>query len=398
MCAVATWAGAVLSLGACDDGDGQRADAALDVVEDVTTDTTPADADADAAPLPAVTADGPFRVGSRTLDITYTPETFDTPRTLEVALWYPTEATTGKPAAYGLLVERDEILAGAPPAGTEPYPVLVFSHGNGGIPQQNWSMSERLASHGWLVVAPGHTGNTMFDFDKALSAVMFLLRPMDVRATLDAMLALPASDPLAGRLSAQVALAGHSFGGFTTLAAGGATLSVEPVDTACLADTSGACDLWTEPRRQLALAGFHDDRFKALIGLAPSTKDGILAQGATATIRAPTLMLTGALDQLTPDATAGDPLWQGLSGPQHLRVGFSTAGHYTFSDACELGIGFGEGCGEGFIAPERALPIVSAFSLAWLRQNLQGDATVVQRLIDDYAVTDTLEISRSPAR
>lgn len=398
-------AAVLLALSACGDGSGQRADAAADVNLDVTTGDTaadagpelPRDAAPDTTPQLPVTGDGPFHVGYRTLDVTYTPETFDTPRTLKVSVWYPTDATRGEPAQYGILIERDAIFADAPPSGDAPYPVLVFSHGNGGMPQQNWSLTERLASHGWLVIAPGHTGNTIFDFDKALTPSMFLLRPMDVRATLDAMLALPAADPLAGRLSEQVALAGHSFGGYTTLAIGGATLSIEPVDTQCETDTSGACDFWTDSRRQLAKAGFHDPRFKALIGLAPSTKNGILGPDATAAITVPTLMMTGVLDQLTPNATVGDLLWRGLTGPNHLRVSFPTAGHYTFSNSCELGIGFGDGCGDGFIEPERALPIISAFTLAWLRQNLQGDEAVLPELIASYALADTLEISRSPA-
>ncbi|MEZ4266594.1 MAG: hypothetical protein R3F39_09470 [Myxococcota bacterium] len=404
-----TCAMALLLLSACDDGGTQRADAAPDVTADAVSDTTAdaapdaapdtaTDLGPDAAPRAAVTGDGPFRVGYRTLEITYTPETFDTPRTLEISLWYPTDATTGKSAAYGLFVDRDDVLADPPPAGTEPYPVLFFSHGNGGMPQQNWSMSERAASHGWLVVAPGHTGNTIFDTDKSLAPAMFMLRPMDVSATLDAMLALPSTDPLAGRLSAQIALAGHSFGGYTTLAIGGATLSTEPADTFCATDTSGACDLWTEPRRQLTKAGFHDDRFKALIGMAPSTTGGVLTDGATAPISAPTLILTGAMDQLTPDSTDGDPLWQGLSGPQHLRVSFPTAGHYTFSNGCELGIGFGDGCGDGFIDPERALPLISALTLAWLRQHLQDDPAELARLIAELPVTDQLEITSSEAR
>jgi predicted dienelactone hydrolase len=403
-------AATLLWLAACDDAGGQRADAAPDaaadtVLSDSAADTASADAATDdgpdlppdAAPQAAVTGDGPFHVGYRALEVTYTPQTFDTPRTLKVSVWYPTDATSGKPAQYDLFIERDAIFADAAPAGDAPYPVLFFSHGNGGMPQQNWSMAERAATHGWLVVAPGHTGNTIFDYDKTIAPAMFLLRPMDVRATLDAMLALPAADPLAGRLSEQIGLAGHSFGGFTTLAIGGATLSTVPVDTLCETDTSGACDLWTEPRRQLTRSGFHDPRFKALIAMAPSTTGEILGAGATATVTAPTLIMTGGLDQLTPDATDGDPLWQALVGPQHLRVGFPTAGHYTFSNGCELGIGFGDGCGEGFIEPERALPMITAFTLAWLRQTLQGDAAVVADLIEGYAETDPLEISHSPA-
>lgn len=393
---VAALCGSVACDGASGVGDaldsGPGADSALMEVADSAADAGP---DA-AAPLPDITVDGPFSVGFRTLEVSYTPATFDAVRTLQVAVWYPTEATSGPTATYEELVERDAVFTDAPPAGDAPFPVLVFSHGNGGIAEQNWTLCERLATHGWLVVAPAHKGNTFFDFDKKLDPVMFLLRPMDVSATLDAMEALAPGDPLSGRVGEHIALAGHSFGGYTTLVVGGAALDVDFVDATCALDTSGACELWTEPRRQLALAGFRDDRFEALVPMAPSTHGGLLGEGATGSITAPTLMMTGDLDLTTPDATNGDILWGGMVGSQHLRLGFPTAGHYTFSNACELGLGVGadDGCGEAFIARDRALAILDAFTLGWLRYHLMGDASVLPLLDGEDPLADGLVLSR----
>ncbi|HVR74960.1 MAG TPA: hypothetical protein VMT52_11535 [Planctomycetota bacterium] len=39
------------------------------------------------------------------------------------------------------------------------FPLLVFSHGNGGVRHQNLSQLEHLASHGYVVASPDHPGN-----------------------------------------------------------------------------------------------------------------------------------------------------------------------------------------------------------------------------------------------
>ena len=51
---------------------------------------------------------------------------------------------------------------------------------------------------------------------------MFVQRPQDVSALLDWLYARPADDPLRGRLNDDVALAGHSYGGWNVFATVGA--------------------------------------------------------------------------------------------------------------------------------------------------------------------------------
>lgn len=361
--------------------------------DDASTGLGDAGPDATAA-LPPVTAPGPHGVGFRTMQVTYTPETFDAPRTLDVALWYPTDATEGDLARYLDLLPSERALVDAPPAGDAPYPVVLFSHGNTGIEVQNSFLTEHLASHGWLVAAPRHTGNSLLDFDQALLPIMFLLRPMDLVTTLDTLYdGLDPGDPLAGRASDTVVAAGHSFGGYTTLAVGGVRIDVPAIDAACAADTTGACDDWTEPRRQLALAGFFDERVDLLVPMAPWRVEGVVPVGGTDTIALPTLLITAALDETTPNLEDGDPIWQGFSAPHHLRADFATAGHFTFSIACELGFPEGDGCGPDYLPVEEAYDAINALTLAWARHHLFGDDGVLPLLSDPSLTSSDLTFS-----
>jgi dienelactone hydrolase len=110
--------------------------------------------------------------------------------------------------------------------------MVVFSHGYGGHRRQSTFLCTHLASHGYLVAAPDHTGNTIQDVMEGILARVqgrpavdpfttlkdfIVLRPADVTFLLDHLLA-------DGQLDAdpeRIGLAGHSFGGWTTLATTG---------------------------------------------------------------------------------------------------------------------------------------------------------------------------------
>jgi predicted dienelactone hydrolase len=128
--------------------------------------------------LPAPT--GPYKVGTTAWRVTDAarPEAFakaGVPRQVEVLAWYPAAPTEGaKPAPYLRegLVELPPRLRTAfsslsdlkthaildAPAITEPkrLPVLVFSHGFGGIPSAYTALIEDLASHGYAVLSIVH--------------------------------------------------------------------------------------------------------------------------------------------------------------------------------------------------------------------------------------------------
>ena len=166
-------------------------------------------------------ASGPFAVGSTTISFVRPSSTTGEPRQLTTAIWYPAPAgTSGKMVAGG--VEN------APLAGGGPFPLLVFSHGSCSLPQQSTFLTARLASHGFVVAAPPHPGNTIFDgpsperclLPGPLLADTFFNRADDVVFTIDQMLALSAgtSGALVGALDGErIGVLGHSFGAQTVL-------------------------------------------------------------------------------------------------------------------------------------------------------------------------------------
>lgn len=123
----------------------------------------------EAIELPAPT--GPYKVGTTTWHAT------DAARQVEVMAWYPAAPQEGgKPApylreglaelppglrsAFGSLADlRTHAILDAPPV-AEPrkLPVLVFSHGFGGIPSSYTALLEDLASHGYAVLSVVHPG------------------------------------------------------------------------------------------------------------------------------------------------------------------------------------------------------------------------------------------------
>lgn len=141
-----------------------------------------------AVPIPNLPVpSGPFSVGTVTyhwVDSTraewFTEDQSDV-RELMVQLWYPAdEETKGSRAAYldhvplrakavgervglpAFMIQHLKLVKSrsreiAPPADRgNPFPLLIFSHGLGGMKGQNTILMEELASHGYIVVAMDH--------------------------------------------------------------------------------------------------------------------------------------------------------------------------------------------------------------------------------------------------
>lgn len=385
----------VLALGACADGgvdSGATQDAGADlgepdtsrtdVIDDGVDDTTdPADAtdaaDAGDAPdLPEapdagdprpIVNPGPWYVGYRQLETTYQPPGFDEPRTLRLAVWYPTPDTTGARSFYRDLLPRDGIWADAS-AAPGPFPVLMFSHGSTAFAEQSVFLTEFMASHGWLVVAPDHTGNTLFDDSPGpLPPALFELRPQDISAALDHIQNLPDDDPLHAVAGAPIAAAGHSFGGYTMLALGGASFAIDALVESCMDDFDvDVCEYITPEVIARLEPGLRDHRIEAIVPMAPG---GYAAfQQGVADIDVPVLLMTGGVDTFTPDAEEGDPIWAGLDGPNDIRIAMATAGHFTFSDACRLSLPVpnNDSCGPENIDTAEVHPILAGFVLSFV--------------------------------
>ena len=168
-------------------------------------------------------------------------------------------------------------------------PVVVISHGVASDEKTFAYLAEHLASHGYGVVALEHTETSaekvlrfFWGQDKAPDPIDLLLRPQDITAALDTLSAKQTNSDDAISATVKnfnldsVGLLGQSLGGYTALAAGGATIDWSFLSEDC--DMLSArpslnlsmfvqCSLLNVPRdTSLAVA---DSRVSAIIALNP---------------------------------------------------------------------------------------------------------------------------------
>lgn len=347
---------------------GTKADLVADTASDL------GDEDTGSQKLP-IFEPGAHNVGYRSWSFTYDTKSQGT-RELRLSVWYPTADTEGSDARYYNLLNRPGIFDSASVV-DDTFPVVVFSHGNAGFGEQSYYFAEFLTSHGFVVVAPDHTGNTFRDNTASFFEASGF-RPQDISATIDVMQSLPADDPLFGKLTDDIALSGHSLGGFTTLAASGATFNVAGAELACQNGQLPAafCTFFENGGKELYEAGFLDSRIKVAIPMAPigATFFGM----GVGNITIPTLMITAGKDQTLPNSTEGDPLWAQFTAPA-TRIDITLGGHFTFTSLCAFAGTMprlaNDGCSDAFIPPAEAFVIINAFSLAFLKKKLLGEST-----------------------
>lgn len=254
---------------------------------------------------------------------------------LEIELWYPAHAryqgldlaaeTQDLYSVFGVHQVRQEAARDAAP---EPgsFPLVLFSHGMAGHRRQSTFFCTHLASHGYVVLSPDHGGSTLADlFNLAMQvgpanlhrALEPLLaryvadRPLDLRFLVDAVAAGTISLALNERSGSaridlsRVGASGHSFGGFTALA-----------------------------------AAARDPRLRAVVALAPAGGEGPLSSPALSRElsldfggRVTTLYLALERDSLLPLAGI-EQLYRRTSGPKRLFV-LPNADHMHFCDRAE---------------------------------------------------------------
>jgi predicted dienelactone hydrolase len=99
-------------------------------------------------------------------------------------------------------------------------PLVVISHGNGGSALGHKTLATYLASHGFIVATLEHPKDNFHDTSGVGHAVVLVGRPIQVKATIDAVL----NDPQWKNLidAQRIGVAGFSAGGYTSLLITGA--------------------------------------------------------------------------------------------------------------------------------------------------------------------------------
>lgn len=330
-----------------------------------------------ATPATDHVAPGPYAVG-------HTRRLLDDPardRALTVEIWYP--ARTPSPAvpvpeaffpegpdrdAWADLVSaappgcvtREAPAAGGPPL-TGTWPGVLFSHCHACVRFSSFSLAGHLASHGWLVVAPDHAGNTLPDALAGaalpLDDATLQLRLGDQVAVLDAALSgglLPDGvqlDP------ARVAAAGHSFGSVTT-----------------------------------GLFVQEDGRPAAALALAAPMENPLLSGVRTASLGVPTAFVLAEEDGSI--GAPGNALLEAdhaRAAPPSWLLRLPDAGHWSVTDLAGLTPDVMAGCGSAprqldprqtvtFPPASGFLGTTRAFAAAFLAATLGDDPSAIERL------------------
>ncbi|MCA9614604.1 MAG: hypothetical protein KC586_17730 [Myxococcales bacterium] len=347
--------------------------------------------------LPELEALGEHPVGFTQMSVTYDRPDGRGDRSLELLVWYPSEPAEEleRPRyPYRTAVARLD----APPAAGV-YPVVAFSHGHQGAPDVSTFFCEHLASHGYVVFAPTHTGNTTADGSDRMTDIYYL-RASDVSRSYDHL--LTADTPLRGHVGDRAVMTGHSFGGYTAYGLVGATYDVAAIESECPADTFPAdvCDELDDTALGLFGGGFRDERFVALVAMASGDFRMYGAAGVAA-VNVPVLQMVAEGDGHPAGSAAEDDYFVALDGADDMRIDLLGAGHNSYTDVCEsLPNATALRCpDDGTVAEARALHrarerAINVYALAFVRAHLDGDRDALRFLEEDVLVEPSAEIVR----
>jgi predicted dienelactone hydrolase len=247
---------------------------------------------------------GPHQVGRRHLELTRGD------RPVDVDIWYPATVGSEPKSVYDLVyttLTSPNAYADAPIA-TGKFPIITFSHGLSTINYQSYDVMEYWASHGYIVVAPTHTGN---DIKAAVSNTTVGLdqtivdRTGDLAFSIDvALFVYPNSAD-----ATKVIATGHSMGG------------------------------WAAYAQAVGFEGFGvvtkpDPRIDAVLAISPAT--ALMSNDQLARLKKPVMVFGGSVDTLLPVIDNSSRMFNIPPSKRKFRIDVDNAGHGSPSNVCEL--------------------------------------------------------------
>lgn len=379
-------------------------------------------AEAQRPDAPLYGARGPYPVGAMAL--AYVTDENEVPCTTFYPALNPEGVEEGTPFELGLegvmppemdVVEVRAILDAAPNAENGPYPLVVWSHGNGAGRLFNYFVLEHVASYGFVAITCDHPGNTVIDlmlsmFDpeynvifEETAAIKAVMRPVEIQRVIDYARTLNDPDgPLAGTVDIErIAVMGHSYGDYTAFAMAGAQIDdrayrqwceEHPEEAAAhcesnfnnLEATAQAAGLDTLPEG--LWPSMSDPRVDAIVGLAPSLMrfmpDGL--GGVTI----PTMILAGSADAEQDEELDFFQPYQTLPAETKALVVFENAGHYVFGACSDTWTipDFFYACSDPVWDIGRAHDLTNHFVTAFLLAEFYADADAAAALAPDEVV------------
>jgi len=322
-------------------------------------------------------------------------------RTLHVDVWYPVDpddSVEGPLTVYpldesGLLGLKAEIAVDDLPVSAKPRRnLVVFSHGFGGTNTQSTPLMETLASHGFIVASPEHTGNTATDSSDTHEQAAAKRVP-DVSFIIDHMLARSADpeDPFFHRIQPfRIGVAGHSFGGMTALGMTAGFGGAEP-----------------------------DKRVKAIVPIS-AVVEGTFSEEQLESIKIPTLLMGGTEDTSVPIEN-NDLAFNLIRGCKPVyQVDIVGANHTHFANVCAIGnflIDFGfpmetwhviqaealiqpytDTCTESAYPIEEVIAIQNLYTVSFFKRHLQNNWAYGYYLTEFYAENNEPDVVFSVKR
>lgn len=356
---------------------------------------------------------GPYWVGYQSVVI---GEETDHP--LTAGLWYPAlnidgdaEAVTYDsvlkmelgPLDAPLVVYGHALRDAEVNANDAPYPLVIFSPGFGADASMYTTLIEHYTSHGFVVLAPEH----MEQFDPEYSDLWktSIDRPRDITQVLDYAEQITAPDgDMADVIDMQnVAVVGHSYGGYTALAMAGAQYDLDAFNARCaqlapddpdqflcmplvpkeadMAERAGF-----DPMPEGLWPSFGDPRVTAIVPIAGDSY--LFDQAGLSKITVPMMAIGGTADTGTPFDWGAQPAFENVSSPRKALVAMQGAEH-TIASKCDGSAWIGETpfyywiCFDPVWDKERGLDLIHHFSVAFLLAELKGDEAAAAALASD---------------
>ncbi len=275
--------------------------------------------------------------------------------------------------------------------------VIVFSHGLSSRPEDYSTGLRHMASHGYAVAAPQHPGSDNIWIKELIKGINtdvfdvneYINRPADISYVLDELQRRNAAEFEDRLVLDNVGIAGHSFGGYTALAVGGARVDFEHLKQECERTYGGVdvsilleCEALRLPQKAY---DFKDDRVSAIFAFNPVNR-AIFGPKGLASINLPTAMSSGSYDPAAPPALEQASSFTWLKMPDKYWMMVEGQAHVNF-DNIDPGIKRSIEAITDLTIPSEALIVtyVKAMVLPFFKVHVDGEADHKVYLRSAYA-------------